>query len=255
MKVTRIFSLGVLGLALSVTSVARADVIDLAYLYVEAGGTMSATYNGAYYGQGYNWANGIQKMATQNPSGALASLISSPTWAVCSEITQDTTFSYTTYSVDLLQNTRGAAKSNMIRQLWGEHYDASWESSTPIYYGGSYGGFVSGQPAATAENQNALSLTYAVLEILYDFDGTLASLNLSSGLFTMSAGSDTVPPTVATVQGWLNSLVLPSQYSNPLPILVEMTSATQQNLITEIPEPASVSLLVLGGLALLGRKR
>lgn len=243
------------GVVLSTACVARADMINLAYQYVDAGGTMSATYNGTYYGQGLNWANGLQKFATTSPVGPLASQIGSSAWALCCDIQRESTFSSTPYTVNLLQTVEGQAQSDMARQLWAKHYSHAWESSTPIYYGGNQGGFVSGQPAATPENIQTLSVTYALLEIVYDFDGTLASLDVSAGLFRMSAGSDTVPPSVAAVQAMLGTLVLPSQYQGPMPVLLELTSPTYQNVVLEIPEPATLGLLVLGGLSVLRRGR
>ena len=236
-------------------SVAAADTIKLAYVAVEAGGNENITLNSTTY----SGANGLMKVNTQNPVGPLASQIPAATWAFCFELGQYTDFPYTSYNVQTLASAMAPAKAELIRQLWAQHYNPAWQSNTYIYYGGSFGGWTSGQPSNTTENQQALAMNFAIYEILYDFSGSLASLNLSSGSFKVNSANPSAATTTAS--NWLSSLVQDSLYSGPKANLLGLTSSTLQDLIVEIPpstnvpEPASAALLVLSASAILFRRR
>lgn len=244
----------VCGLAIGICA-AKGDSVDVAYRYVEAGGDTSVFLDGVYHS---GPPAGILTVITANPSGPIASQISPIAWVSCAgELSQKVSFAWTTYEVNLLADIVGQTKADLIRQLWGQHYDYLWNSQTPIFHGDGYTGYWPGEPAPTAANTNALSLVFALWEIMHDFDGTLASLDLSAGHFRMSPAADSNPPTYANVQAWLGALVLPPDYHGPMPILVHMANPNQQDLISEIPipEPATVMLVAAATLLLPRRTR
>lgn len=225
--------------AICTTAFASLNTIEMAYYAVDAGGQESVVHNS----YAYNGANGVMVMNTRNPIGPLSNLIGNHIWTYCYDVGTYSSFSYATFDVSMLQDAIGQDKGDLISQLWALHYNHAWQADTYIYYGGSYGGFVSGQPADTTENEQALAFSEAVYEIVYDYSGTISSLNLSSGSFTVNAGSTCPSSAVSIAQGWLNSLVLPSQYSGPKAELVSLADSSLQNVIVEIPEPATMAIL------------
>ena len=228
-----------------------ADTIDISYVAVDAGGQESLILGGT----AMNGANGVQAMHTQNPVGPLASLITQNAWVYCYELGAYTDFPFNTYNVSALASVMDTGKAALISQLWAQHYDQTWQSSTPIYYGGNYGGFVGGQPADTLENQQALAMNFAIYEIYYDFTGTIASLDLANGVFKADSAGTNPTLAVSTAAGWLGSLVLPENYTGPSAQLLGLTNSNLQDLIVEVPEPATISILAIGALALLRRKK
>ena len=229
-----------------ISAFACISTIEMAYYAVDAGGRQSVSLGCSTY----NGANGVMVMNTRNPIGELANLVGDHIWTYCYDHGAYSSFSYATFNVLLLQDAMNSDKANLIRQLWALHYDDSWESDTYIYRGGSYGGFVSGQPANTVENQEALAFSFAVYEITYDFNGSIGSLNLSNGSLVANVSGTNPAAAVAIAQGWLSSLILPCDYDGPLAQLVSLSNCSLQDVIVEIPEPATMALLSLGLLIL-----
>ena len=91
-------------------------------------------------------------------------------------------------------------------------------------------------------------------EIVYDYAGTLASLDLTADHHTIGPGLASVVPTAdyTTINDWFVQLNGDtSKFAN----LVLLVNSGKQDYMTEIPEPATMALLGFGGLALLRRKR
>lgn len=234
-------------------TMAMADTIQLSYKYVEAGGSLSGVLNGTDYTNGAN-ADGMQFMETANAVGPLASQIGSGVWAACRELGQFTDFPFNTYQVGLLENSSiGTPKANLIRQLWAKHYDYSAQTNTPIFYGGSFGGFVGGQPADNAENRASLAFIYAIYAIRYNFDGTAGSLTVSNNTLAFYQYADSNPASIALSNSWLSGLDL--NYTGPLPTLLDLTSDTLQDLVIEVPAPGATGLLAVAGLSAFRRRR
>lgn len=239
--------IAVLVLLVLASVAAYADMIDLAYVALEAGGNKNVNLNGT----GYSGANGLMAVDTQNPVGPLANLINANTWAYCNDLGQHADFPFATYTVATLETDLGADKAGLISQLWAQNVDPAWMTDTYIYYGGNQGGWQAGQPANTAENQEALAMVLAIYEIRYDFTSSLGDLDLSAGAF--KANSTNPASALSIAQGWLSALVMPADYNGPTAQLLSLTNAKLQDMIVEVPEPASMALLALGSLLL--RKR
>lgn len=221
--------------------------IDAAYVGIDAGGKQGVILNGS----NITGANGVMAMDTQNPAGELAELLGDHVWGYCYELGQYASTNFSTFDVELLEDAIASDKAGLIRQLWELHYDDSWEADTLIFTDQ----FVSGEPADTTENQEALAFSFAIYEIIYDYDGNMNHLDLGGGDLQSSI-ANTIPPQAAGIaQSWLNGLVDPGLYTGPLAKLVSLKNDSKQDVIVEIPEPATMSILVLGSLALLRKRR
>lgn len=247
-KLTHMMTITLALLGLSAAS--HADTIDLAYLYVDAGGKQHIA--GKYQG-----ANGLMAVNLSNPVGDLAESLPEHGHVFCIEYGQHTTFNTKTYvPVTELDEYTSAGKAAMISQLWAEHYNPAWAGDTKIYTNQ----WLSGQPANTTENAETLAFSTLIYEIQYDFNGSLSSLNLNAG--NIQVGSNMNPASATTIaQNWLGGLVLPENYDGTPANLVAMAHASYQDLIIEIPqspdvpEPASLMLFGLGGLLMMHRRR
>jgi hypothetical protein len=225
--------------------------VEVAYVGLEAGGREGTNLNGEIN----SGANGLLALKTRNPVGSLAELIDEKSWGYCYELTQYAEFNYRTYNVARLESVTGSCKAELISQLWAQHYDKSWESESYIYYGGNQGGWDSGEPANTQENREALALSFAIYEIIYDFDGSLGSLDLAADCFKAREDRTDPDDSIAIAANWLNSLVLPCDYTGPLAELLSLRNNCNQDFIVEIPEPATICILGLASLMLVKKRK
>jgi len=139
---------------------------------------------------------------------------------------------YNTYTGEIL----GTAKGNYLRELWAKHYDPSWAS------GGPY-----------TEQQNSMAAVFAaaVWEIIYEkLPETPAGWDVTVG-GTPGGGFSAVNLDVATANKWLHELTGTGAKAD----LLVITHNGNQNYLVEVPEPATLVLLGLGGgLAILHRR-
>lgn len=241
-----------LGAAGAGAAVTAPDTIDLSYQYVESGAVIDGYLDGARYYYGQHAAEGVMVVSARNASGPLASRLSSSFWVGCTEIDQslDNPDRFNTYTVQPLASAFAADKAALIGQLWARYYDASWETHTPVYVMD----WNAGQPADTAQNKNAVALVYSIYEILWDYSGSMSSLDVTAGRFR-TGPSQSYSDITSITQNMLSSLVTPSEYTLPMPELVVLTNPDHQDLITMVPEPATLALLTLGGLTMLRRRK
>lgn len=141
---------------------------------------------------------------------------------------------YNSYTGEILGTTKG----NYLRELWAKHYDPAWAS------GGPY-----------TEQQNSMAAVFAaaVWEIIYEKlpdtpAGWDVTVDGTPGYGGFAAGN----LDVATANKWLHELTGGGAKAD----LLVITHNGNQNYLIEVPEPATLVLLGLGGsFALLRRRR
>jgi len=217
------------------------STIDAAYEGIDAGGKQGIVLDD----DEKTFGNGVIVIDTMNPKGELAKLLGDRVWGYCYELEQYVSSDYKEYNVDPLHDAIAADKAALISQLWALHYDHSWEQSTLID---------TDYPANTLENQNALAFSFAIYEIIYDYEGDVDALDLTSGRLKGDAIGTDPPESFGIANAWLSDLLSPDRYNGPLAKLVSLNNSDKQDFIVEVPEPATMTMLVLGSLAFL-RKR
>jgi PEP-CTERM motif len=235
--------------ALLCTSVfADLNEIEMSYEGIDVGGKQGIILNG----DNMTFGNGLLAIDTKNPDGKLAELLGERVWGYCYELEQYASYQYNTYQVASLQEAIATDKADLISQLWAQHYDHSWEQSTLI---NAY------DPDNTSENKNALAFSFAIYEIIYDYDGDLGDLDLAVGSLRSRISKTNPSEAVGIAELWLNGLVDPSVYTGPMAQLLSSSHGSRQDFIVEItgpvvvPEPATMTILALGSLALLRKRR
>jgi len=177
------------------------------------------------------------------PTGEGALLVRDPATglldAFCIELLQDPPTSFSTFQVvmpedapipgDFIPGPMGHQKQEELRELWGRYFGT-----------------------AKASGGAAEVFSACVWEIVYEDNDTVwdvTTLGSADGRGFRCTGADT---TLANT--WLGSL----DGTGPLANLRGLTNTEDQDFLAETPEPATVTLLVLGGgaLALIhGRRR
>jgi len=205
------------------------------YLNIWGGGHSGLQVVGGVYMLEKTGGTGIGEMW---PDGLIPSF--------CAELTQETSDEPQLYSVvppesapvpiAFLGGFMGPVKADFIRELWARYYDPAWAVG----------------PETIEEKQRAEAFHAAIWEIIYEslpatplgwdvkVDGTPGPL----GFACINADRD-------LANEWLHSLT----GEGPMADLMAFISCGYQDFIVEIPEPATIGLLVLGGMSLLARRR
>jgi hypothetical protein len=137
----------------------------------------------------------------------------------------------------VLNRTLGSAKADALSELWGRYHNASWEGT---------GGFT------WTEKKEASAFAAAVWEIVYEDLPVTATqwdvgLDGSAGI----AGFRSPDAFTGLANSWLHSL----DGTGPMASLAVFTQCGNQNYLVAVPEPTTIVLLGLGGIASLARKR
>jgi hypothetical protein len=132
--------------------------------------------------------------------------------------------------------TLGTTKSNYLRELWARCYDPAWTQSG----------------SGTHYDSQAAAFATAVWEIVYeDVPSSPARWDVTADGTSGLSGFLAANVDAATANRWLQSL----DGSGPKADLRVFMNAGAQNYLMAVPEPATLALLGLGGLALIRRRR
>jgi hypothetical protein len=177
-------------------------------------------------GQGNIWANG-------------------PIGVFCMELHQwspDTTIKYDVVALDEVDNSFmggviGTAKADYLAELWGRFYNPAWAD---------------GGPYSSEEKSKAEAFAAAVWEIVYeDLPTSPLNWNVSVDGSSGSHGFYAQNVDAVTANNWLHAL----DGTGTKAQLMAFVNSGKQDFIVQVPEPATVCLLGLGGLAFLRKRR
>jgi hypothetical protein len=165
----------------------------------------------------YSWTN----------AGGTGLGVDVPGWGFCIELVIGAPSGlYNVIPLDEASNSKPmGAKANLIRELWGRHFDPTWTAS-----GGN--------------KQMAEAFGAAIWEIINETDSTW---DVTSGPGFYAKGIEQA----ATANAWLNEL----NGTGPRASLAAISTVDGQDYVVQVPEPATVCLLGLGGLALLRKHK
>lgn len=214
---------------------AQADMIDVKFTGTGAGQNTRITING----NTNDFFVGQLKHTLSAGTGAAAA-INGPVVTFCSDLFQSVTSSGKTYDVvgiDQLpgSNPMGAAKADAIRDIY------TVAAGTQL--------------AANASNTLACAFQIAIWEIVTDYNGTVASLDVTSGNFKAKKTNNNALD--ASVMTQLSTLFAgighqSSQYGT----LTGLRSGTAQDqILAGSPVPAPGTLAAAGLISLAGLRR
>lgn len=255
MKSTRLMMIGLITACLA--AAAQADTIDIKFTALDAGGLQSRELDNV---QDIADANGLFVMDTQNPNGSFAEQVSSRVYGYCVEIGSYADWSYRTHDVMPLADGIGATKADMLGQLFQKYFQAEWAADTFVYYNTS-GGWAPGEPGENDENAKALAFSYLVYEIIYDYDGDIDDIDLDADRF-QQVNSGVIPTTTLDeAADMVAGLESSDVFGAPTVSLGLFRHSSKQDIVflmpgdPNVPEPATLALLGLGGLVIARRRR
>ncbi|HJX03098.1 MAG TPA: PEP-CTERM sorting domain-containing protein, partial [Dehalococcoidia bacterium] len=163
----------------------------------------------------------------------------------CIELHQwspDTTLKYDVVGLHEVNNsfmggTMGTEKADYLAELWGRFYNPAWAD---------------GGPYSSEEKSKAEAFAAAVWEIIYEdlpasplsWDVTTDGSAGAHGFFASNVDAD-------AANSWLRALT----GCGPKAQLMAVVNDGKQDFIIQVPEPATICLLGLGGLAFLRKRK
>lgn len=233
MKTAAIATIAALGFA----AAANADFVDMRFLGTAKGSSVKVTFNS----NTNNLFAGQLNHRITNGTGAAAALNGDHV-TFCTDLYQTVSSSYTAYevvSVAAVPNSApmGAAKAQALRNLY------------------TYAGIAAADSSAT--NDMATAFQIAVWEIVTDFNGTAASLDVTAGNFKAKKtnGSNFTGTLATTLTSYLNAAM--NTTSNQANMVGLKSACAQDQLIAGfvVPTPGTATLALAGVAFAAGRRR